>query len=30
MAKFGVGLVEYLLNTRFGPTPVVRSSLLTA
>lgn len=30
MAKFGVGLVEYLLNSRFGPTPVVRSSLLTA
>lgn len=30
MAKFGVGVVEFLLNSRFGPTPLVRSSLATA
>jgi phthiodiolone/phenolphthiodiolone dimycocerosates ketoreductase len=30
MAKFNVGVVEFLLNSRFGPTPLVRNSLLTA
>jgi phthiodiolone/phenolphthiodiolone dimycocerosates ketoreductase len=30
MAKFGIGVVEYLLNSRFGPTPMVRNSLMTA
>ena len=30
MAKFGVGVVEYLVNSRLGPTPMARNSLLTA
>ncbi len=30
MGKFGVGAVEFLVNSRFGPTPFVRNSLLTA
>jgi phthiodiolone/phenolphthiodiolone dimycocerosates ketoreductase len=30
MAKFGVGVVEYLINSRFGPKPMVRSSMMTA
>lgn len=30
MGKFGVGVVEFLLNSRFGPTPLVRNSMLTA
>ena len=28
MAKFAVGVVEFLLNSRFGPRPLVRNSLL--
>jgi phthiodiolone/phenolphthiodiolone dimycocerosates ketoreductase len=30
MSRFGVGTVDFLVNTRLGPTPMVRSSLLTA
>ncbi|RDH77906.1 flavin-dependent oxidoreductase [Mycolicibacterium moriokaense] len=30
MSKFKVGVVEFLLNSRFGPTPLVRNSVLTA
>lgn len=30
MSKFGVGVVEYLANSRFGPGPMVRNSLMTA
>jgi phthiodiolone/phenolphthiodiolone dimycocerosates ketoreductase len=30
MSKFGVGVVDFLINSRFGPTPLVRNSLLTA
>jgi phthiodiolone/phenolphthiodiolone dimycocerosates ketoreductase len=30
MGKFGVGAVEFLANSRFGPGPMVRSSLMTA
>lgn len=30
MARFGTGVVEFLVNSRFGPTPLVRNSLVTA
>lgn len=30
VAKFGTGVVEFLVNSRFGPTPMVRNSLMTA
>ncbi|GFG54670.1 LLM class flavin-dependent oxidoreductase [Mycolicibacterium agri] len=30
MAKFDVGVVEYLANSRLGPNPMVRNSLMTA
>lgn len=30
MSKFGVGAVEFLANSRFGPGPMVANSLMTA
>ncbi|MDX1887277.1 LLM class flavin-dependent oxidoreductase [Mycolicibacterium sp. 120270] len=30
MSNFGVGVVEFLANSRFGPGPMVRNSLVTA
>ena len=30
MSRFGVGVVEYLVNSRFGPTAMVRNTLATA
>jgi phthiodiolone/phenolphthiodiolone dimycocerosates ketoreductase len=30
MSRFGVGTVDFLVNTRFGPTPMLQSSLMTA
>src|SRR6201995_4199172 len=30
MANFNVGVVDFLINSRFGPTPLVRNTLLTA
>ncbi|MDT5004031.1 MAG: phthiodiolone/phenolphthiodiolone dimycocerosates ketoreductase [Mycobacterium sp.] len=30
MANFGVGVVDFLVNSRFGPTPMVRNTQMTA
>lgn len=30
MTKLGIGVVEFLANSRFGPTPLVRNSMMTA